>query len=494
VRPPLYALIQEGVKHMTNVLLVSSEVVPFAKTGGLADVVGTLPHALDKSKIDARIIMPKWGCIPQEYKDKMVLIKSIYVQLGWRSQYCGILELEEGGITTYFIDNEYYFGADHLYGYIHEDMEKFAFFCKAALAILPEVDFQPDIIHCNDWQAAAIPFLLKAQFMGDEYYQDIKTIVTIHNLRYQGVWDKKALNDVFGLPASYFAADKLEYQGDVNVLKGGLVYADYITTVSPTYAEEIQTIYGGEGLDGLLRAKSGQLCGILNGISYDEYNPSKDELIYQTYNRRDFASGKRANKRRLQEDLGLAQNEDAMLIGVVSRLVGQKGFDLISQIIGELSHWNIQLVVLGTGEDRYENMFRWYNDHYGDKFSANIKFDNTLAHRIYAACDAFLMPSQFEPCGLSQIISMKYGTLPIVRETGGLKDTVEPYNEFTGEGTGFSFAPYMSGDLLSVMRYACEVFADKTAWNGIIRRAMACDFSWEASAKEYAALYEGMNG
>lgn len=479
---------------MTNILFAASEVVPFAKTGGLADVVGTLPMALDKEKIDARIIMPKWGAIPAEYVEKMVLIKHIEVQVGWRSQYCGIFEMEYDGIKVYFIDNEFYFGANHLYGYIHEDMEKFAFFSKAVLSILPYVDFCPDIIHCNDWQTGAVPFLLKAQFMDNPFYHNIKTIMTIHNLRYQGVWDKKAVADVFGLPNSYFAADKLEHFGNINVLKGGLVYADAITTVSPTYASEIQTKNYGEGLDGLLRAKREQLCGILNGISYEQYDPSRDGMIYKKYNRRDFVSGKRYNKFALQQELGLAQDEGVFMVGMVSRLDSQKGFDLIAQIIGELAHWNIQFVLLGSGEERYESMFRWFSEHHPDKFSANLRFDNALAHKIYAGCDAFLMPSLFEPCGLSQIISMKYGTLPIVRETGGLNDTVMPYNEFTGEGTGFSFAPYMSDDLLKVLGYAAGVFEDKKSWQGIMRQAMRCDFSWAASAREYEQLYDGLIG
>lgn len=475
---------------MINVLFVSSEAVPFAKSGGLADVAGTLPQKLDKSEVDIRLIMPKYGCIPQEYVEKMQFIKAIEIPLGWRRQYCGIFELEHEGIKVYFIDNEFYFKSDKLYSYIHEDIEKFGFFCKAALSVLPDLGFRPDIIHVNDWQSAAIPVLLNAQFQDNPFYRGIKTIMTIHNLRYQGIWDKRALTDVFGIDMSYFTSDKLEYNGDLNMLKGGIVYSDVITTVSDTYAKEIQTPEYGEGLDGLLRARSRQLIGILNGISYEHYNPSTDEYIYKRYNRRDFASGKRANKAALQKDLGLAQNSSAFMIGIVSRLTSQKGLDLIAQIIAELEKRDIQLVVLGTGDNHYENMFRWYAKNHADKFSANICFDNALAHKIYAACDAFLMPSQFEPCGLSQIISLKYGTLPIVRETGGLKDTVEAYNEYTGEGNGFSFAPYNSSDLLTVIDYAMSVFHDKAAWQGIMRNAMRSDFSWNVSANKYLELYK----
>ncbi len=479
---------------MLKVFFVSSEVVPFAKSGGLADVAGTLPLALAKAGVDVRVCMPLYGCIGEQYRSQMRFIKAIEVPLGWRKQYCGIFELDYKGIKVYFIDNEFYFIAQHLYGYIHEDFEKFAFFSKAALSILPDIDFRPDVIHVNDWQSAAIPVLLNAQFQDNPFYQGIKTVITIHNLLFQGIWDRHALEDVLGLDSSYLTSDKLEYKGAVNMLKGGLVYANAITTVSETYAGEIQTPEYGEGLDGLMRARNGQLTGIVNGLSYEQYNPATDEGIYKMYNGRNFVSGKAFNKACLQKDLGLREDPDTMLIGIVSRLTSQKGFDLIAQMIAELSKWNIQLVVLGTGDAHYENMFRWYAKTYPDKFAARICFDNNLAHKIYAGCDAFLMPSKFEPCGLSQIISMKYGTLPIVRETGGLKDTVKPYNEYTGEGTGFSFAPYDSRDLLKVTRYALETFANKKAWQSLVRQAMKADFSWEVSAAKYLNLYKSLLG
>ncbi len=477
---------------MIKVLLATSEAVPFAKSGGLADVCGTLPSAFDKNEVDIRIIMPKYGCIAKEYTDKMRFIKAIEIPLSWRMQYCGIFELEHEGIKIYFIDNEFYFKSDKLYSYIHEDVEKFAFFSKAALSILPDIDFRPDIIHANDWQTAPMPFLLNTQFQDNPFYQGIKTIMTIHNLRFQGVWDKNALQDVFGLDESYFTNDKFEHNGSLNILKGGLAYCDAITTVSKTYAHEIQTSEYGEGLDGLLSARSHELYGIVNGLSYEQYNPSSDEYIYKKYNRRDFVSGKRANKAALQKELGLAQNENAFMLGIVSRLTDQKGLDLIAQIISELEKRDIQLVVLGTGDYNYESMFSWYAQNHADKFSANICFSNALAHKIYAACDAFLMPSLFEPCGLSQIISLKYGTLPIVRETGGLKDTVIAYNEYTGEGTGFSFAPYNASDLLTVIDYAHQTFKKKSAWQKIVRNAMRADFSWDSSAKQYLELYKSL--
>jgi len=479
---------------MLKVFFVSSEVVPFAKSGGLADVAGTLPLALADLGADVRVCMPLYGCVGEAYRSQMRFIKAIDVQLGWRKQYCGIFELEYKNIKIYFIDNEFYFKAHHLYGYIHEDFEKFAFFSKAALSILPDIDFRPDIIHVNDWQSAAVPVLLNAQFQNNPFYQNIKTVITIHNLLFQGVWDRRALEDVLGLDASYLTSDKLEYNGDVNMLKGGLVYADAITTVSETYAYEIQTPEFGEGLDGLMRARSGQLTGIVNGLSYEQYNPATDEGIYKQYNGRNFVSGKAFNKACLQKDLGLKEDPDCMTIGIVSRLTSQKGLDLIAQIIAELSKWNIQLVVLGTGDAHYENMFRWYAKTYPDKFAAKICFDNNLAHKIYAGCDAFLMPSRFEPCGLSQIIAKKYGTLTIDRETGSLKDTVKPYNQYTGEGTGFSFTPYDSHDLLKVTRYAAETFGNKKAWQSLVRQAMKADFSWEVSAKKYLNLYKSLLG
>ncbi len=475
---------------MINILMVASEAVPFAKTGGLGDVCGTLPLYFDKNEVDIRLVLPKYGCIPKEYTDKMKFIKSIEMPLGWRVQYCGIFELEHEGIKVYFIDNEFYFKSNNLYGYMHEDVEKFAFFCRAALSILPDIDFCPDIIHANDWHSAAIPVLLKTQFCDNPFYRKIKTIMTIHNLSYQGIWDKKAIPDVLGLDMSHFSIDELEYNGNMSLLKGGIVYADVITTVSKSYANEIQTEEYGEGLDGILRTRSDNLIGITNGISYTHYNPANDKYIYKCYNRRDFVSGKKENKQKLQKALGLAESENAFTLGIVSRLIKQKGIELIEQIMHELKERDIQLIVLGTGDTNYENTFLWYAKNYPDKFSASICFDNALAHQIYASCDAFLMPSLFEPCGLSQLISLKYGTPPIVRETGGLRDTIKPYNEYTGEGNGFSFSPYSAHDLLFTIDYAHKIFNKKSSWQKIVRNAMRADFSWDKSAEEYLKLYK----
>ncbi len=473
---------------MSKILMCSSEVAPFAKTGGLGDVLGALPQALSKLGNDVRVVLPKYGCIPNEYKEDMNFLFFIYVPLGWRRKYCGVFELKRDGVTYYFIDNEYYFGDPYLYKW--NDLERFAFYDKASLEILKTLDFKPDIIHAHDWQAGMIPVLLNAYYVDDDFYRGIKTVFTIHNLSYQGIYSADTVADFFSLSPEYFTNDKLEFHGCANLLKGGIVYSDYVTTVSPTYAEEIKTPLGGERLDGLLFARSNSLRGIINGIDYSVYNPSTDPYIFETYDKKTVIDKKKINKMRLQEQLGLPVDGEKAMIGVVSRLVSQKGLDLIAEGIGELMSLDIQFVVVGTGEARYEDMLReaaWYNP---SKLSANIMFSNELAHKVYAAADLFLMPSMFEPCGLSQLISFAYGTIPIVRETGGLKDTVIPYNKFTGEGTGFSFAPYNSHDMMHTLRMALELFADKKIWNKLVKSAMSLEFSWAGSAKEYEQIYD----
>lgn len=475
---------------MKKVLFVASESVPFIKTGGLADVVGSLPKYFNKEFFDVRVMLPKYMCMKQEYKDQLRYKTHFYMDLNWRSQYVGVLEMEYDGVQFYFIDNEYYFSGPRPYGNIYEDVEKFAFFSKAALSALPLIDFKPDIIHCHDWQTGLVPVFLKERFHEGDFFRDMKSIITIHNLKFQGIWDMKTIRDITGLPAYYFTPDKLEAYGDANYLKGGIVYADAITTVSDTYAEEIKQPFYGEGLDGLMRARANSLRGIVNGIDYNEYNPQTDPFIFQHYNARTFRKEKVKNKTALQEALGLEVDPGRMMIGIVSRLTDQKGFDLIECVMDELCQDNIQLVVLGTGEERYENLFRHYCWKYNDKVSANIYYSEEMSHRIYASCDAFLMPSLFEPCGLSQLMSLRYGTVPIVRETGGLKDTVEPYNEFEGTGTGFSFANYNAHEMLGMIRYAETVYyGRKREWNKLIDRGMARDFSWKTSARKYEELY-----
>ena len=480
---------------MKKVLFVSSESVPFIKTGGLADVVGSLPKYFDKNKYDVRVMLPKYMCMKDEWKDKLSYRLHFYMDLNWRQQYVGLLELQYEGITFYFIDNEYYFNGSQPYGDIAYDIEKFAFFSKAALSALPLLDFRPDIIHCHDWQTGLVPVYLHDSFQENGFFRGIKTVMTIHNLKFQGVWDVKTVKDITGLSDYYFAPDKLEAYKDANFLKGGMVFADAITTVSNTYAEEIKTPFYGEKLDGLLNARANSLRGIVNGIDYNEFNPETDPNITRNYNAKNFRKEKIKNKIQLQKDLGLEQDPKAMMIGIVSRLTDQKGFDLIAYIMDELCQDAVQIVALGTGEERYENMFRHFDWKYHGKVSAQIYYDEAMSHRIYAASDAFLMPSLFEPCGLSQLMSLRYGTLPIVRETGGLKDTVVPYNEFEGTGTGFSFVNYNAHEMLATIRYAESVYYDKKRdWNKMVERAMSVDFSWKTSAKKYQQLYDDLIG
>ena len=480
---------------MKKILFVASESVPFIKTGGLADVVGSLPKNFNKDEYDCRVIIPKYQCMNENFKNQLQYVTHFYMDLAWRSQYVGILKMEYDGITYYFIDNEYYFSGPKPYGDICYDMEKFAFFSRAALSALPVIDFRPDIIHCHDWQTGLIPVFLKDTFSQGQFYQGIKTIMTIHNLKFQGIWDAKTVKDMVGLADYYFTPEKLLHYKDANFLKGGIVYADYVTTVSDTYAEEIKQPFYGETLDGLMCARSNSLFGIVNGIDYDVYNPETDPYIVQNYSAQNFRKEKIKNKRALQQQLGLEQDDKRFMIGIVSRLTSQKGLDLIQCVMDEICSDGIQFVILGTGEEQYENMFRHYDWKYNNTVSANIYYSEELSHRVYAACDAFLMPSLFEPCGLSQLISLRYGTVPIVRETGGLKDTVEPYNEYESKGTGFSFANYNAHEMLNTIRYAEHVYYNKKReWNKIIDRGMARDFSWNSSARKYEELYTRLLG
>ena len=480
---------------MKNILFVAAESVPFIKTGGLADVVGSLPKCFDKQYYDVRVVIPYYSCIKEHLKGQIGYRDHFYMSFNGREHYVGIMETFYDGVRFYLIDNQEYFNCDKPYYGMPADIEKFVYFSKAALSILPVVGFRPDVIHCHDWQTGLVPVYLKERFQGGEFYRGIKSVMTIHNLKFQGIWDIKTIKYVSGLSDYYFTPDKLEYAKDANMLKGGLVFADAITTVSNTYAEEIKTEFYGEGLDGLMRARAHDLRGIVNGIDYAEYNPETDHYIEKNYSATTFRKEKVKNKLALQRQLGLPENPQTMMIGVVSRLTDQKGFDLIAYIMDELCQDNIQLVVLGTGEERYENMFRHFAWKYGDKVSAQIYYSEELSHKIYAASDAFLMPSLFEPCGLSQLMSLRYGTVPIVRETGGLKDTVEPYNEYESTGTGFSFSNYNAHEMLGSIRYAEQIYYDKKReWNKIIDRAMAKDFSWQASALQYQEMYDWLIG
>lgn len=476
---------------MTKILFAASEVVPFIKTGGLADVTGSLPRYFDKEKYDVRIILPKYICMDDQWKGQLQFLCHFYVNLSWRKQYVGIFQTKLDGITYYFVDNEFYFAGEKPYNHIHEDVEKFAYFSKAVLEALPFIDFWPDVIHCHDWQTGLIPVFLRTAYGDQKCYSGIRTVFSIHNLKFQGRWMLPAVMDITGLPQQIFTADKLESYGEANYLKGGVVYADAITTVSRTYANEITTPEGGEGLDGLMNARRNSLYGIPNGIDYVEYNPQTDPYLANHFNETNYKEGKSLNKTKLQKDMGLPVDGDVFLLGMVSRMTDQKGFDLINYIMEELlSTEKIQFVMAGTGEEKYENAMRYFAGKYPDKIAVNIGYSEELAHRIYGSCDAFLMPSLFEPCGLSQLMSLRYGTVPIVRETGGLKDTVEAYNEYEQTGTGFSFANYNAHEMLATMRYAMKVYYhDKKGWEGLVVRGMQSDFSWESSAREYEALY-----
>lgn len=473
---------------MLKVLVVASEGTPFSKTGGLADVVGSLPKALLDKGVDVRVVMPLYGTIPDSLRENIKHKKSMDVGLGWRSQYCGINECKIDGILYYFIDNEYYFKRDFIYGH-HDEAERYGFFCRAVLEMLPEIIFYPDIIHCHDWQSGMVPVLLEAQYRNNVFYKDIKTLFTIHNLKYQGVFPKHLLYELFGLGDEYFTSDKLEFYGQMSFMKGGLVYSNLLTTVSPTYAVEIQGSDYGENFHGLLKARNHELSGILNGIDYGEFNPLSDKYIDAHYDMENL-EGKVQNKLKLQRILDLEISPHIPVIGIISRLTGQKGIDLIAHVIDEIMKSGVQLIVLGTGDKEYENLFLSLKEPYKGRVSANITFDNTLAHRIYAGSDMFLMPSLFEPCGLGQIIALKYGTIPIVRETGGLKDTVMSYNEYNMTGNGFSFTNYNAHDMLYTIERALKFYKNKEVWNLIIKNSMSSDFGWEASALKYIELYE----
>lgn len=478
---------------MKKILFAASECVPFIKTGGLADVCGALPKTFDKKEWDIRVVIPNYTCIPWEFRSKFSYVTHFYMGCGSyiQDKYVGVLQYQMDGITYYFIDNEEYFNCFAPYGDIRYDIEKFCFFDKAVLSMLPLIGFQPNIIHCHDWQAGLIPVFLKNEFMGDPFFWGIKSIMTIHNLKFQGVWDVKTMQGCTGFPKELFTPDKLEYKKDGNMLKGGLVYADYITTVSDSYAYEIQSPEYGEGLNGLLYARRLDMQGIVNGIDYDVYNPRTDSKLYVNYDASDFRKKKWQNKTKLQQDLGLAVDKKKYMIGLISRLTDQKGLDLIRYVMDRVTDEYTQFVIIGTGDSQYENMFRSYAWKYGDRISANICYSDDLAHKLYAAADAFLMPSRFEPCGLTQLISFRYGTVPIVRETGGLKDTVRAYNEYENTGDGFSFSNYNGEEMLNIINYSKHIYFDrKKQWNQMVDRGMANDYSWNRSRGRYEEIYD----
>ena len=475
-----------------SVAFIGSECYRFVKTGGLGDVMYALPKALVKQNCDVRVILPRYKCIPWEYQEKMLYRGAFDMDLcadGSR-YYVGVMEYAWDGVVYDFIDNEEFFGWGNPYTDLVQDIPKYCYFAKAALAVLNYIDWIPDIIHCHDWQAALVPVYLRTQFENTAL-SSAKTILTIHNLRFQGVYNIGTIRYWSGLPDYVFDLGALKSgYNDANMMKGGLAYANVITTVSQTYAGEIQTPFYGENLDGHLRYHSGKLLGIVNGIDYDIWNPSTDARLREAYDITTVLDKKKENKRRLQEELGLDQDDGKFVIGLISRLTNQKGLDLVNAILPNIIDGNTQVVVLGTGDQMYEDSFRYYESAYKGNVCSNIMYDETRAHRIYAGADALLVPSLFEPCGLTQLIAMHYGTVPIVRETGGLKDTVDPYNMFSNTGNGFTFDRYEAGLLLDAINRAKDLyFNSRWCWDEMVRRDMDKILSWENSAKQYKELY-----
>ncbi len=469
-----------------KVLFAVSECVPFVKSGGLADVAGALPKELVGLGTDVRVILPKYGMIADHFKQKMNKVTEFSIYIGWREQYCGIETLEYENVTYYFVDNEYYFKRPSLYGHF-DDGERFAFFNRAVLDALPALDFQPDVIHCHDWHTGMVPFLLR-EYKSNPFYTSMRTVFTIHNLQFQGIFPKEIVWELFNLRSYYLETGELEFHGAMSFMKGALMTSDVITTVSPTYKEEIQIPYYGEKLDGLLRSRSEQLTGILNGIDDEIYNPASDDVLVAKYSRINLKN-KVKNKLALQRQADLPQSKDIPMIGVVSRLTKQKGLDLIKHVFHEIVLENIQFVVIGTGDAEFEGFFKEMERQYPNKVRVHIGFNESLAHQIYASSDMFLMPSKFEPCGLGQLIALRYGAIPIVRETGGLNDTVQSFNEHTGKGNGFSFAHFNAHDMLNTIRRALHFYQKKEVWNNLVKESMGRDYSWAKSAFKYNQLY-----
>lgn len=471
-----------------NVLFLASEAVPFIKTGGLADVAGSLPKELKNMGVDVRVVIPMYGSIDEKYLSKMEKVTEFYVDLDWKHQYAGVYRLDYDGVTYYFIDNQEYFDRGYPYGF-GDDAERFIYFSKACTLLPKEIDFKPDIIHSNDWHTAMVNVFVNDFRHGDIYYDDIRTLFTIHNLKYQGVFNPDIMR-LAGLDGGYFNENDLKYYDAINFMKAGIIHATAVNTVSENYAREIHYPFYGEGLDGVIREYDYKLSGIVNGIDYKEWNPATDKLIEQNFDI-DSIDKKVNNKLALQKLYGLPQREDVPMIGMVTRLNEMKGMDLVRYILDELLEEDIQIVALGTGDYTYEEMLKYFAWKYPEKLAARIYFGGQEAHQIYASSDFYLMPSISEPCGISQLIAMRYGALPIVREAGGLKDTVIPYNEYTGEGTGYSFSNINAHELLFTIKNAINIYKnDKEAHNRLVNNAMKSDIDWQMSANKYKDLYE----
>ncbi|MCC3144498.1 glycogen synthase GlgA [Halanaerobium sp. Z-7514] len=479
-------------KEKMKILFVASEADPFIKTGGLADVAGSLPQALIEEGHDVRLVIPQYRQIPEKYQEKMESVCYFRTKLAWRDRYLGVNYLEEDGVPVYFVDNKHYFDRDSLYEN-QDKHEQYAFFSQAVLDMLPVIGFQPDVIHANDWQTGPLPVLFADRYRQQDFYKDMKTVFTIHNIRYQGQFGPEVAGDVLALGQNHWDSGKVRHNGLTNYMKCGIMYADHITTVSESYAQEIQTSYFGEGLDYALRLRGDDLSGIVNGISYDKFNPAADENIPVRYSKGEIDK-KIANKIHIQQKMGLKVDADIPLIGFISRLVEQKGLDLVKAVFDEILETGAQLLILGTGYREYEDFLKAKESEYQDNLSVNIMYDSKLANQIYAGSDMFLMPSRYEPCGLSQLISFRYGTIPIVRETGGLNDTVISYKEETGEGTGFTFADYNAHNMLYTIQRAVSFYEQKGVWNKLVSRVMNLDYSWHNSARKYEDLYADLVG
>ncbi len=485
----------EAVKHPLHVVFASAEAAPFVKTGGLGDVAGSLPAALQEAGAKVIVMVPKYSTIDAAWRDQMEHVCDFMVPLGWRNEYCGLERLVHDGITYLFIDNERYFKRDYPYGFF-DDGERFAFFSKAiteSLQHLPD-GFTCDVLHCNDWHTAMAPVFLREFYQGLPLYENVKTVYSIHNIAFQGQYSDYVLGDILGLDGVEAAARQLRSDSDsINYMLGAINYSDAVTTVSPSYAEEIRTPEYGEGLDEALRRRQNVLSGIVNGIDVQKNDPANDKRIAATFSVKDM-SGKAACKAAIQEELGLEVRDDRPLMVMVTRLTRQKGMDLVTYALERILAGGVQVAVLGTGDHDYEDALRWFESMYPGQMAARIQFDPALSQRMYAGADLFLMPSLFEPCGLSQMIAMRYGTLPVVRETGGLRDTVRPYNQYTGEGTGFSFTHFNGEEMGDTVFRAARLFwDDRDAWNQLVAQAMDVDFSWKASAQRYLDLYLGLH-
>ena len=474
-----------------NILYVTSEAVPFCKTGGLADVAGSLPPSLAANGDRVSVILPLYETVKDKWGEKLHFERWTNVRLAWREVYCGLFSFEYEGVTWYFVDNESYFHRSDLYGY-YDDGERFAFFSRAVTELLRSLPEKPDVVHCNDWQSALVPVYIRDEAVRDDFYRSIRTVITVHNIEYQGRFGRETVEDLFGLDRGWFDGGTIEFGGDVNLLKGGIVTADAVTAVSPTYAQELKCAYFAHGLENVMRMSEGKLHGVLNGIDMKRYDPAHDESLAAPYSADDLA-GKRQDKAALQKLLGLKEAPGTPIIAMVTRLVSHKGLDLVCETLDTIMEKDVQLVVLGKGEAKYETFFEYAKQRYGGRMAVHLGYSEQLAMQIYAGADLFLMPSKSEPCGLSQMIAMRYGTVPIVRETGGLKDTVRAYEAWNSAGNGFTFANYNAGDMCHVVCQAIDLYHNNRDVYALLqKRGMTADFSWKRSAQAYRDIYSSI--